>query len=90
MADYQLIKDFSGTVTGAFRRADAASIPRDVDNRDWQAFLLWRDAGNTPDPADAVPDPRAPKLTVARLARALIAAGVITKAQILAALDTDP
>jgi hypothetical protein len=90
MALYQLQRSLDGTIKGVLRRADNAQIPRDADNRDWQDFLAWRDAGNTPDAADPVDNPTTPRLTVARLARALIAAQLITKAQILAALDSEP
>jgi hypothetical protein len=34
------------------RLTDNASIPVDPDNRDYQEYLKWLAAGNTPDPAD--------------------------------------
>jgi hypothetical protein len=49
-AAYQLT---SGT--GIVRAADGALIPVDPGNRDYQAFLAWEAAPNTPDPAAAAP-----------------------------------
>lgn len=37
------------------RVADNASIPMDLQNRDYQAYLQWTQSGNTPQPADAAP-----------------------------------
>lgn len=34
------------------RLVDNAYIPPAPENRDYQAYLLWLDEGNTPDPAD--------------------------------------
>jgi hypothetical protein len=45
MANYQLT-----TGTSITRTADGASIPPDPLNRDYQAYLAWKAAGNTPDP----------------------------------------
>jgi hypothetical protein len=33
-------------------RSDGLSIPFSPDNTDYQAYLAWLDAGNTPLPAD--------------------------------------
>ena len=45
-----------GQVTGIAncveRLSDQASIPFDVGNRDYQEYIKWLDAGNTPLPAD--------------------------------------
>jgi hypothetical protein len=38
------------------RMDDSANIPADLDNRDYQKYLDWCNAGNTPTPA-AKPDP---------------------------------
>jgi len=34
------------------RLSDNASIPFDPDNTDYQAYLRWLEAGNTPEPAE--------------------------------------
>ena len=39
------------------RIADGASIPGDPANRDYAEYLEWVEEGNTPDAADAAPDP---------------------------------
>lgn len=36
------------------RVADGLLIPMQLGNTDYQAYLEWVDAGNTPEPADAV------------------------------------
>jgi hypothetical protein len=36
--------------------ADNAFIPVDPANMDYQAYLKWLEAGNTPEPADTPPD----------------------------------
>ena len=37
---------------GVWRVSDGAFIPFDPDNTDYQAYLKWVEAGNTPEPAD--------------------------------------
>jgi hypothetical protein len=51
MADYQLVASIPGMMERVQRRSDGAFIPADPANRDYQAFLEWVEAGNTPDPA---------------------------------------
>jgi len=51
---YKLIKDQNGYVfdNQIKRLSDNAFIPFDPDNTDYQAYLKWLEAGNTPLPAD--------------------------------------
>ena len=58
---YQLI---SSNLTGfqSVLRSDGWSIPFDPANTDYQAYLAWLEAGNTPEPApepEPVPEPTA-------------------------------
>jgi hypothetical protein len=41
-----------GEVIGIVRTADNAFIPFDPANSDYQQYLKWLEAGNTPEPAD--------------------------------------
>jgi hypothetical protein len=50
---YKLLKTQQGETGTVLRLADAAAIPFDVDNRDYQAYLKWIADGNTPEPADS-------------------------------------
>ena len=50
---YKLIIDkFIGKQSGVERSSDNAFIPFDPDNRDYQEYLRWLEAGNTPLPAE--------------------------------------
>ena len=50
---YKLIKDiFTSEIKTVQRLTDGAFIPFDPDNTDYQAYLKWVEAGNTPQPAD--------------------------------------
>lgn len=44
---------YGGNQTGVLRIADNAFIPFDPANTDYQAYLKWLEAGNTPEPADS-------------------------------------
>ena len=49
---YKLVKNAFGDVNTILRKNDNAFIPKDTENTDYQEYLEWVDAGNTPDPAD--------------------------------------
>jgi hypothetical protein len=44
--------EFGMALQAVLRIADNAFIPFDPDNTDYQAYLKWVEAGNTPEPAD--------------------------------------
>jgi hypothetical protein len=51
---YKQYKNIDGTIAnGIIRTSDNASIPADESNTDYQKYLAWLEAGNTPEPADA-------------------------------------
>ena len=53
MIAYKLLKDIvTGKTISIIRLSDNACIPFDPDNTDYQAYLAWLDAGNTPLPAE--------------------------------------
>ena len=50
---YKLLKSAdTGTIGSVLRKEDEAQIPFDSANIDYQEYLAWVAAGNTPDAAD--------------------------------------
>ena len=43
--------------TSIIRTEDNACIPNDTANTDYAQYLIWLSEGNTPDPADPIPEP---------------------------------
>ena len=55
MIMYKQLKDIDGNILNmVVRLSDLAYIPFSTDNTDYQAYLKWLEAGNTPQPADEV------------------------------------
>jgi len=54
MYTYQLVRPLPMQTesTVVRRKEDNACIPFDPDNTDYQAYLRWLEAGNTPEPAE--------------------------------------
>ena len=56
MALYKLLKSsIDGTVSTVLKQSDPnlkISIPFNTDNTDYQEYLKWVEAGNTPEAAD--------------------------------------
>lgn len=79
---YKLLANSSGVQ----RVEDGAFIPATTDNRDWIAYQAFLAAGGKPLPADPLP-PLPPKtLNDGKLAAVLLAKGVVSQADIDAAL----
>lgn len=49
---YKLYLDANQKLSAVLRLADNAIVPMDIMNTDYQEYLRWVDAGNTPLPAD--------------------------------------
>ena len=50
---YKLVKDrITNKNSSVLRLDDGACIPADPANTDYQQYLAWLEAGNTPTPAD--------------------------------------
>lgn len=62
--NYKLIRE------GVQRVEDGARIPNDLANRDWQDYLVWVAAGNTPLAADPPPPKPTPQQIVDLIAAA--------------------
>ena len=52
MITFKLIKNHEGVID-CILRSDGTAIPICDDNTDYQAYLKWLAAGNTPEAADA-------------------------------------
>ena len=48
---YKIFKNNDGIILGILR-SDGASIPKNPDNTDYQAYLKWVSEGNEPLPAE--------------------------------------
>lgn len=83
MADYALTD--SDIV---IRTADGAFIPPDPGNRDRREYDEWLAAGGVPDPYIAPPAPVPATISDRQFFQQLAVAGVITKAEALAAVKT--
>lgn len=63
--------------TGIIRVDDGAYIPADPGNTDYQTYLTWLDAGNTPEPTDQLPAVIITSVTMRQARLALLSAGLL-------------
>ena len=49
---YKIVKNKIGVPSIVQRLSDGTFIPMNPDNTDYQAYLRWLEAGNTPEPAE--------------------------------------
>ena len=49
---YKIVNNKAGVPSAVQRLSDTAFIPFDPANTDYQQYLAWLEAGNTPEPAD--------------------------------------
>jgi hypothetical protein len=49
---YKLQKNLKGEVVSVWHQETLSCIPMNPDNTDYQAYLRWLEAGNTPEPAE--------------------------------------
>jgi hypothetical protein len=55
MFTYKLVNPVPpSTAANIILRSDGATIPMDISNTDYQAYLAWVALGNQPTPADEV------------------------------------
>lgn len=71
---YKLFLDrMTGAVAGAYKEGACRTLFlfSDSENTDYQDYLRWLDAGNTPDPADPLPPAPIPSASAWQVRKAL-------------------